>query len=117
MTVAHARKDPVAVGLRVAAGCELFGAFGPGRRGGEQPSCGLRDGGGERLASSAALFLAADRPGLRVGTLLSATLGHLARAVRLAGRSQARRLMAELTTSAVLVGLLREALRARRWEA
>ena len=117
MTAVQARRDPIALGLRAAAGWEFLGAFGGERGGGGEPSCGLQDGAGERLASSAALFLAADRPGLRVGTLLSATLGHLAQAARLAGRSQARRLMAELTTSAVLVGLLREALRARRWEA
>jgi hypothetical protein len=117
MTVGQARRDPVAVGLRAAAGWEFLGAFGPGRGGGEQPSCGLRDGGGERLASSAALLLAADRPGLRVGALLSATLSHLAHAARLAGQRRARSLMAELTTSAVLVGLLHEESRARQWEA
>jgi hypothetical protein len=117
MTVAQARRDPVALGLRAAAGCEFIGAFGPGRGGGEQPSCGLRDGGGERLASSAALFLAADRPDLRVGALLSATLSHLAHAVRLAGQRRACSLMAELTASAVLVGLLHEESRARQWEA
>ena len=72
---------------------------------------------GERLASSAALFLAADRPDLRVGALLSATLSHLAQAVRLVGQRRARSLMAELTTSAVLVGLLHEEARARQWEA
>jgi hypothetical protein len=116
MTVAQARTDPVALGLRAAAGWEVVGAIGPGRGGGAQPRCGLRDGAGERLASSAALFLAADRPGLRVGALLSATLSHLAHAARLAGQRQACRLTAELTTSAVLVGLLHEALRARQWE-
>jgi hypothetical protein len=117
MTAAQARTDPVALGLRAAAGWEVLGAIGPARGDGAQPLCRLRDGAGERLASSAALFLAADRPGLRVGALLSATLTHVAHAVRLAGQGQAGRLTAELTTSAILVGLLHEALRARQWEA
>jgi hypothetical protein len=116
MMAGHACRDPVALGLKAAAGWEFLGAFAPGRGGGVQPGCGLRDGGGERLASSAALLLAADRPGLRVGALMSATLSHLAQAVRLAGQRQAPRLMAELTTSAVLVGLLHEESRARQWE-
>ena len=106
MTVGQACRDPVGLGLRAAAGWELLEACGQGR-----------GASGERLASSAALFLAADRPGLRVGALLSATLSHLAQAVRLAGQRRARSLMAELTTSAVLVGLLHEEARARQWEA
>jgi hypothetical protein len=111
------RRDPVALGLRAAAGWELLQAFAPGRGGGVAPSCGLRDGGGQRLASSAALFLAADRPGLRVGALLSATLAHLAHAVKVAGQRRAGSLMGELTTSALLGGLLHEEARARQWEA
>src|ERR687895_1564639 len=105
MTVGQACRDPVGLGLRAAAGWELLEACGQGR-----------GASGERLASSATLFLAADRPGLRIGALLSATLSHLAHAARLAGQSQSCRLTAELTTSAVLVALLHEALRARQWE-
>jgi hypothetical protein len=101
----HACRDPVALGLRAAAGWELLEALGQ-RRGAS----------GERMASSAALLLAADNRGLRVGALLSATLSHLARAVRLAGQRRARRATAELTTVAVLVGLLHEEARARQWE-
>lgn len=106
MTVGQACRDPVGLGLRAAAGWELLGALGQ-RRGAS----------GERMASSAALFLAADHPGLRVGALLAATLSHLAQAVRLAGQRRARRSMAELTTSAVLVGLLHEESRVRQWDA
>jgi hypothetical protein len=106
MTVGQACRDPVAVGLRAAAGWELLGVFAQGRR-----------AQGERMASSAALFLAAEHPGLRVGALLSATLAHLARAVRLARQRRARRSMAELTTSAMLAGLLHEESRARQWDA
>jgi hypothetical protein len=102
MMAGDACRDPVAVGLRAAAGWELFG---------------VRNRGGERLASSAALYLAADRPGLRVGALLSATLSHAANAARLLRQRRARGLMAELTTSAVLAGLLHEESRARQWEA
>jgi hypothetical protein len=106
MTGAQVCSDPLAVGLRAAAGWELLHALGQGQ-----------GASGERMASSAALFLAAEHQGLRVGALLSATLSHLARAVRLAGQRRARRSMAELTTFAVLGGLLHEASRARQWEA
>jgi hypothetical protein len=106
MTAGQACRDPVALGLKAAAGWELLDPLGQGR-----------GASGERMASSAALLLAADHRGLRVGALLSATLSHLARAVRLAGQRRTRRSMAELTTTAVLVGLLREESRARQWEA
>lgn len=106
MTAGQVCSDPLALGLRAAAGWELLHALERGR-----------GASGERMASSAALFLAAEHHGLRVGALLSATLSHLARAVRLAGQHRARRSVAELTTSAVLVGLLHEASRAQQWEA
>jgi hypothetical protein len=116
MTHARVRRDPLAFALRAVAGMELLAALAPGFDGERQPAGGGAVT-GEHLASSAALFLAATRPSLRVGALMSATLSHLARAGRLVGRRRANRLRAELTVSALLAGLLHEESRARRWEA
>jgi hypothetical protein len=110
MTAHEAQRDPIAIGLRAAAGVGMLEAFGP-RAGG-----GPRDATGERLASSAALYLAATRPGLRVGALLSATLVHLTHAASLVRQGRGCRVVTELTTSALLVHLLHEESRARQWE-
>jgi len=116
MTPGCVPRDPLAFALRAAAGVEFLAALAP-RLDREQPPAGGAGAVGEHLASSAALFLAAARPSLRVGALMSATLSHLARAGRLVGRRRTQRLRAELTVSALLAGLLHEESRARRWNA
>jgi hypothetical protein len=73
-----------------------------------------------RLATGASLFVAAQLPHLRVGALLTATLGHSLRTLAMTLQPQAprrkERLAAELAMTAALGGLLRQAARAWRWE-
>jgi hypothetical protein len=73
-----------------------------------------------RLATGASLLAAAARPHLRVGTLVTATLGHSLRTLALTLEPESRRkrgrLATEVAMSAALGGLLHQAARAARWD-
>jgi hypothetical protein len=78
------------------------------------------EGDSARLATGASLLAAAIRPHLRVGALVTATLGHSVRTLALTlepeSRRQKGRLALEVAMSAALGGLLHQAARAARWD-
>jgi hypothetical protein len=102
-------RHPLEVALGVAALLEWLAA--PNDRG---------DADTVRLATGASLLAAAVRPHIRVGALVTATLGHSLRTLALTFEPEAQRrkqrLAVELAMSAALGGLLLQAARAARWE-
>ena len=101
------RGRPLSLGLRLAAGLEGLAAV-------------VDEDDGVRLATGASLLAAAVSPHLRVGALMTATLGHSLRMLALTFEPgtprRKQRLAVELAMAAALGGLLRQAARADRWE-
>jgi hypothetical protein len=102
-------RRPLELGLSVAALLEWLAA--PNDR---------SEGDSVRLATGASLLASAVRPHLRVGALVTATLGHSLRTLALTlepeSRRQKGRLALEVAMSAALGGLLHQAARAARWD-
>ena len=115
------RRRPPALALRLVAGLEgLTALHAWGGLAGRGSVNELDQQDTLRLATGASLLAAAGRPHLRVGALVTATLGHSLRMLTLAfdpgARHRKERLAVELAMSSVLGGLLREAARASRWD-
>jgi hypothetical protein len=100
--------EPVGLGMHAAAGLEVLSAAAA-----DVPAS-------SRLAAGASLFAAASRPRLRQGILAMLAAQHAMQAVELllepGGPARRWRIAAEAGISAALAGMLREVLRAQRWE-
>jgi hypothetical protein len=120
-TEGRLRRRPLALGLRLAAALEGLAALHAREARAEKGAVTDPDGWDTvRLTTGASLLAAVGRPHLRVGALVTATLGHALRTLALifepGARRRKQRLAVELAMSAALGGLLRQAGRAARWE-
>ena len=115
------RRRPLTLCLRLAAGLEALAALHTrGGRNGPTSLSHLDRADTVRLATGAGLLAVAERPQLRVGALLMATLEQSLRTLALTLQPKTRRrnerLAVELAISATLGGLLHQAARAARWD-